>query len=145
VNVSIAWGFGGLNTAAGYTITKRVDSLPGSLGRGTSDELNVDVGRAFRIPKSWGMGIKNDVRARMGYQSSHARNLVYDLARTTSSRLGDQGRTSFNLNADTDLNEALLFTLQASRVITYDNNLNRRVNQFVLSTVLQIQFSAGQR
>jgi hypothetical protein len=143
-SLSVAWGFGGLTTAAGYTLNKRVDSLPGSLSRGTSDELNVDVGRAFRLPRSWSGGVKNDIRTRVGYQRSHARNLVYDLARTVSSQLGDQGRTSLNINADTDLSETMLFTFQASRVITYDNNLNRRLNQFVLSTVLQMQFFAGQ-
>jgi hypothetical protein len=45
-----------------------------------------------------------------------------------------------SLNADADLSETLVFTLQGSRVVTYDNNFNRRNNQFVLSTVLQVQF-----
>jgi hypothetical protein len=69
---------------------------------------------------------------------------VYELEGQKSSRLGDQGRNSFNLNADTDLSETLLFTFQASRVVTFDNNLNRRVSQFVLSTVLQMEFFGGQ-
>jgi hypothetical protein len=33
-----------------------------------------------------------------------------------------------------------VFTLQGSRVVTYDNNFNRRNTQLVLSTVLQVQF-----
>jgi hypothetical protein len=80
----------------------------------------------------------------VGYQRSQSENLVFDLAGAKGSRLGDQGRSALSINADTDLSESLLFTLQASRVVSYDNNLNRRVNQFVLSTVLQVQFYGGQ-
>jgi hypothetical protein len=145
LGATIVWGFGGnLSTTAGYTFNRRVDSLSGSLSRGTSGDLNVDVGRSFRIPQRWRLGVRNDVRTRFGYQRSQSRNLVYELEGQKSSRLGDQGRNSFNLNADTDLSETLLFTFQASRVVTFDNNLNRRVSQFVLSTVLQMEFFGGQ-
>ncbi|HJQ19132.1 MAG TPA: hypothetical protein VJ867_02215, partial [Gemmatimonadaceae bacterium] len=147
VNTSIAWGFGNLSTAAGYTYTKRLDSLSGSLARSTSRDVNVDVGRSFRIPRWIGssIGVRNAVRVRASYQRSQSQNLVYQLSGDAFSRLGDQGRSAFSLSADTDLSEDLLFTLQASRVITADNNLNRRVSQFVLSTVLQVQFAGGPR
>ena len=55
-------------------------------------------------------------------------------------RLADNGRQSFNLAADTNLQDGLVFTLQASHIVTFDNNLNRRFAQTVLSTVLQFQF-----
>ena len=45
-----------------------------------------------------------------------------------------------SLNADTDLSETVIFTLQGSRVVTFDNNFNRRATHLVFSTVLQVQF-----
>jgi hypothetical protein len=60
-----------------------------------------------------------------------------------ASRLVDNGRSAISLNATNRVSDGLDFTLQLSRVITYDNNLNRRLNQFVLSTVLQFQFFSG--
>jgi hypothetical protein len=142
LSASIAWGFGSLSTAAGYTLMQRVDSLAGSLTHSDGAELNVDVGRVFRLPRR--LGLPNDIRTRVNYQRSASQVDVFDLAGGPASRLGDQGRSALSLNADTDISQGLLFTLQGSRVVTFDNNLNRRVNQFVLSTVLQIQFYSGQ-
>jgi hypothetical protein len=143
LNASIAWNFGGLSTAGGYTLTTRLDSMPGSFARGRTEDVNLDIGRAFRVPDSWGLGLKSPVRARFGLQQSRASTYVYGDQGGPVSRLVDNGRSAFNLNADTDLSDAVMFTFQLSRVITYDNNLNRRLNEFVLSTVLQIQMSAG--
>ncbi|HVA58026.1 MAG TPA: cell surface protein SprA [Gemmatimonadaceae bacterium] len=143
VSGSITWGFGGLSTAAGYTLTQRVDSLPGSFARGRAEDVNVDVGRSFTIPSSWGLGIKNAVRARFGLQQTHTQSFVYADDGSQKSRLVDNGQSAINLNADTDLSETMQFTLQVSRIITYDNNLNTRLNQFVLSTILQIHFASG--
>lgn len=143
VSASINWNFGGLSTAGGYTLTQRVDSLPGSYARGRSEDVNVDVGRSFRIPDSWGLGLRNAVRARFGLQQSRTLSYVYADDGSARSRLVDLGRSAINLNADTDLSQTMQFTFQVSRIITYDNNLNRRLNQFVLSTILQIQFASG--
>jgi hypothetical protein len=141
LNTSIAWGFGrGLTTSAGYTMTSRTDSLPGSVADGRAEEMSVDVGRTFRFPKSLGFTVENDVRARIGWQQTRASTYISDLTRGGSSRLADNGRSAVSLNADTDLSETVIFTLQGSRVITYDNNFNRRATQYVLSTVLQVQF-----
>ncbi len=143
VSGRITWGFGGLSTAGGYTLTQRIDSLPGAFARGHTEDVNVDVGRSFTVPKSWGLGLQNAVRARFGLQQSHSLTYVYADDGSQQSRLVDNGRSAVNLNADTDLSETLQFTFQISRVITYDNNLNRRINQFVLSTILQIHFSGA--
>jgi cell surface protein SprA len=143
VSASINWGFGGLSTAGGYTLTQRIDSLPGSFAKGRSEDVNVDIGRSFRIPDSWGLGIKNAIRARFGLQQSHTLSYVYADDGSAKSRLVDLGSSAMNLNADTELSETMQFTFQVSRIITYDNNLNRRLNQFVLSTILQIQFASG--
>jgi hypothetical protein len=141
LNTSVAWGFGrGLTTSAGYTVTTRTDSLPGSVADGKSEEMSVDVGRAFKFPKRFGFTVENDVRARLGWQQTRSSTFINDLARLGTSRLADNGRSAFSLNADTDLSETVIFTLQGSRVVTYDNNFNRRATQYVLSTVFQVQF-----
>ncbi|HVZ76366.1 MAG TPA: cell surface protein SprA [Gemmatimonadaceae bacterium] len=143
VSGNVTWGFGGLNTAAGYTLTSRIDSLPGSFAKGHTEDVNVGVGRSFHIPESWGLGIKNDVAARFELQQTHTLSYVYADQGGQASRLVDNGRSAISLNATNRVSDGLDFTLQLSRVITYDNNLNRRLNQFVLSTVLQFQFFSG--
>jgi len=112
----------------------------GSVADGKAEEMSVDVGRAFRFPKSLGFTVDNDIRARIGWQQTRSSTFINDLARGGSSRLSDIGRSSVSMNADTDLSETVIFTLQGSRVITYDNNFNRRATQYVLSTVFQVQF-----
>ena len=141
LSASVAWAVrGGLSTGARYSYTRRVDSLPGSIARSRGNELGVDAGRAFRIPESWGLGLRSDVRTRFGIQQSHLRTFVFDATSGARSRLQDNGRQSFNLTADTNLSENLVFTFQGSHIVTFDNNLNRRFAQTVFSTVLQIQF-----
>jgi hypothetical protein len=141
LNTSIAWGFGrGLTTSAGYTLTTRTDSLPGSVADGKSEEMSVDVGRAFKLPKRLGFTVDNDIRARLGWQQTRTSTYISDLNTLGTSRLADNGRNAVNLNADTDLSENVVFTLQGSRVLTFDNNFNRRTTQYVLSTVFQLQF-----
>ena len=96
---------------------------------GKTEETSVDVGRAFRFPKSLGFTIDNDIRARLGWQQTRSNTYITDLARLGSSRLADNGRTAVSLNADTDLSDTVVFTLQGSRVVTFDNNFNRRATQ----------------
>jgi hypothetical protein len=134
-------GSAGLNATTGFTRTTRIDSLPGSVSQGKTDDLNVDVGRSFRLPLSWGVGLKSDIRTHVGFQRSRTTTYILDAGSTSVSRLADQGRTSVNFDANADLTSNMLFTFQLSRVLTYDNNANRRVSQFVLSTVLQLQLA----
>ena len=56
----------------------------------------------------------------------------------------DNGRRSFSLTADTDVAENAVFSLQGSRVTSFDRNFNRRITQTVLSAVLQLQFFPGE-
>jgi hypothetical protein len=138
---SVIWaGRGSLSTSARYSLTQRLDSLPGSLARTRGNELTIDAGRSFHVPESLGLGLRSDLRTRFGFQQSHNRTFVLDSAGAFQSRLADNGRQSFNLAADTNLQDGLVFTLQASHIVTFDNNLNRRFAQTVLSTVLQFQF-----
>jgi hypothetical protein len=132
--------FGGksaFSTSARYSFGRQIDSLPGSIARTNRNELSVDAGRAFHIPEALGLGLKNDLRTRLGVQESHNTTIVFDPGGTFQSRLQDQGRQGFNLAADTNLSDAATFTLQGSYVIWFDNNLNRRYAQTVLSAVLQ--------
>jgi hypothetical protein len=143
-SISTTWpGLGGLSVAAGYTQSRRTDSLPGAIGRGTTDELKFDAGRSFMVPANWGLGLKNPVRARAAWQQNATRNWVVDRESGLSSRLADQGRQSFSLNADTDLSETLQLTFQGATITQFDRNLDRRINQLVLSAVLQVQFFSG--
>ncbi|MEO6878607.1 MAG: hypothetical protein ABI205_09020, partial [Gemmatimonadaceae bacterium] len=68
---------------------------------------------------------------------------VLDATGLFQSRLQDNGRQSFNLTADTNLNENMTFTLQGSHIVTYDNNLNRKFSQTVFSTVLGLRVFGG--
>ncbi len=141
LGASIIWAErGSLSTSARYSFTNRLDSLPGSLARTHGNELSVDAGRSFHVPESLGLGIRHDLRTRFGFQETHNTTFVLDSAGVFQSRLADNGRQAYNLAADADLNDGLVFTLQASHIITFDNNLNRRFAQTVLSTVLQFQF-----
>jgi hypothetical protein len=129
---------GGLRTTAGYSLTRRIDSLPGSVSRSRGDEINVDIGRAFRVPASW--NLRSPLRTRLGIQQTHGQTFVLDANGNVASRLQDNGRQAVNLSADADLSQDVVFTLQGSQIVTFDNNLNRRFAQTVFSTVLQIRF-----
>ncbi len=52
-------------------------------------------------------------------------------------------KIAFNFNADTDVAENMTFSLQGSRVVTFDRNFNRRFVQTVITAVFQLQFFAG--
>ena len=121
----------------------RVDSLPGSVGDSRAHELNADAARAFRLPSDWKM--KSDLRARIGFQQTHATSYVQNgFAAGAQSRLADNGRQAISFNADTDVTENVIFSLQGARIVTFDNNLNRRLTQTVLSAVMQIKYYAGE-
>jgi hypothetical protein len=140
---SIDWALrGGLSTGARYAFTRRIDSLPGSVARSRGNELNLDAGRAFRLPGALAdaLGVRDAVRARAGYQSNRTMTFVFGDGTTLGSRRQDNGRQAFNLTADTNLNENLIFTVQGSHVVTFDNNLSHRFAQTIFSTVLQVNF-----
>jgi hypothetical protein len=89
--------------------------------------------------------MKSDLRARLGFQQSRSTSDIQNgFAAGASSRLADNGRQAITFNADTDVAENLTFSLQGARIVTFDNNLNRRLTQTVLSAVLQIKFYAGE-
>ena len=139
---TIAWSIpGGLSTGAQYAFTRRIDSLPGSTARAHTNEVSVDAGRAFRVPSSWGLGLRSDVRTHASFHETHNTTFVFDPSGEFQSRLRDDGEQGFNLTADTNLQENMTFTLQGSHKVTFDRNLNRRFAQTVFSVVLHVQLS----
>jgi hypothetical protein len=144
MNGSITWNVGtGLMTSFGLGTTHRLDSLPGSVAESKSRDLNADVSRALRAPARW--GLKNDLRTRISYQQSSAQAWVQNQNATSNrSRLADNGRQALNVNADADVAENLTFSLTGARIVTFDNNLNRRYSQLVFTAVLQVSFFAGE-
>ncbi|HVE78857.1 MAG TPA: cell surface protein SprA [Gemmatimonadaceae bacterium] len=143
LNASAAWAAGGLSTAVGYTLTEREDDRPGSVGDGSTRDLAVDVGRSFRPPSSW--DLRGDIRTRLSLQRSRSQSFVFNSATGGRSALADNGRDAISLNADTDVSPTMNFSLQGSRVVSFDRNFDRRFTQTVVTAVLQIQFFAGDR
>jgi hypothetical protein len=140
VSGTIAWaGRTGLSAHAQYTYRQQIDSLPGSVARSHGTELSADAGRAFHIPEGLGLGFKSDLRTRIGVQQSSNSTLVFDPTGTMSSRLQDNGRQSINLTADTNLMDNATFTFQGAYVVSFDNTLNHRFAQTIISVVLQLQ------
>jgi hypothetical protein len=142
VNASLTWAPGEVTTTAGYSYRTQVDSLPGSVTNGKSSEASADVGRTFEVPARW--NLKSGIRARAGFQQAQTQSYVENLfAAGRRSRLTDNGRRAFTLNADTDVAENATFSIQGSRIVNFDRNLNRRLTQTVVTAVLQMQFFAG--
>ena len=144
IQASLQWAVPrGLTTSAGYTRSRRIDSLPGSVLRSSGSEVSADIARAFRAPRSW--GLRGDIRSRLGWQESYGESFVsVNGSSAAESRLTDNGRRSATLSADADLAENLTFTLQGSHILSFDRNINRRVTQTVLSAVLQLGFFSGE-
>jgi hypothetical protein len=142
---SIAFaGRGSFSTAARYQITRRIDSLPESVARSSGRDISVDAGRTFHIPSSWQLGIHDDLRTRFGYQLSHNTTTVFDSSGAVRARLQDNGRQTLTLTAESTIAEGLVLSFNGSHILSFDNNLNRRFEYTVFSTVFQVQlFGAG--
>jgi len=125
-----------------FTRSNRADSLPGSAGESHTTDATADLTKAFPLPASW--KLPSGLRTRLSYTQIETQSYVSNLASFSQrSRLTDNGRDALSLNADTDLAENISFSLQASRVVTFDRNFNQRFTQTLLSAVLNIQFFSG--
>jgi hypothetical protein len=144
VSGTIVWA-GNVSTTAGYTYASRVDSLPGSVSTSASNDLSGEIAKTFTLPAKWKVGLDNRLRARAGYQAIQTASFVSNLAASGArSRLTDNGRRAVTASAETTLAENLTFSLQGSRVVNFDRNLNRRFVQTVFNAVFQLQFFAGE-
>ena len=142
VSGSVTWAFGRLTTSGGYTLTMRRDTIPGTLISSISRDASGEISRPFSLPASW--GLQSDLRTRAAYQFSRSRSVASALGfDERDSRLLDNGRWSVTLDADTEVAENLTFGLQGARIVTYDRNLGRRLQQTVLTAALTLHFFAG--
>jgi len=142
LSASAVSAIGAVTMSAAFERRDRIDSLPGSVTEGSTRELTADLGKSFGLPKNW--AIKNSLRTRASFQRTETRSFVSnDRAEENRSRLTDNGRRAISLNADTDLADNMTFSLQGSRVVTFDRNFNRRFTQTVFAAVLQLQFFGG--
>ena len=140
-SASAVTAYGQVALSASYALTRRVDSLPGSVARRRASDLAADLGKSFALPASW--RVKNPLRTRVSWQETLTQSFVANaLAEGARSRLTDNGRRAFNINADTDVADNMTFSLQGSRVVTFDRNFNRRFVQTVITAVFQLQFFA---
>ena len=131
-----------LSITLSFSRSDRADSLPGSAGESRTIDGGADLTKAFPLPASW--KLHSGLRTRIAYTQSETQSYVSNLASLSQrSRLTDNGRQALSLNADTDLADNISFSLQASRVVTFDHNFNRRFTQTLLSAVLNIQFFSG--
>ncbi|MGQ0649245.1 MAG: T9SS outer membrane translocon Sov/SprA [Gemmatimonadaceae bacterium] len=142
LSASLVTAWGNIALAGTYAYSRRVDSLPGSVAKGRTSDLVTDMSKSFPLPTSW--RLPSPLRARMSYQETLAENFVSNAAVVGArSRLTDNGRRAVNLNLDTDLSETMTFSVQGSRVATFDRNFNRRIVQTIFTAVFQMQFFAG--
>lgn len=138
---SAVTAYGNVALSASYALTRRVDSLPGSVARRRASDVAADIGKSFALPASW--KVKNPLRTRVSWQETLTQSFVANaLAEGARSRLTDNGRRAFNFNADTDVADNMTFSLQGSRVVTFDRNFNRRFVQTVITAVFQLNFFA---
>ncbi|HYV96854.1 MAG TPA: cell surface protein SprA [Gemmatimonadaceae bacterium] len=132
---------GGLNTTFRYDLIKRTDSVPGSLTATTQREIAGDISRAFSLPRRW--NLPGRLRTRFGWARTSQATFVTVSSADKPSRLADNGSTRLNLLADTDVMPRVKFSLQGTRVVTFDNNYNRRLSQMMLSAVFNLQYDIG--
>jgi hypothetical protein len=141
VSLNLVWAaLGGVTTSGDYTLTLRDEVRPGARIDGKGSAANANI--SWVIPAGAIAGLTEDVRARLYYRGSSARSVVVAGANAARSRLVDNGVYSFGVTADSDLSDTMVLSFGASRTVTYDRNVNRRVTQTTLSAVLQIDFAA---
>ncbi|HJU74986.1 MAG TPA: cell surface protein SprA, partial [Gemmatimonadaceae bacterium] len=133
---------GALSLQATFAATFRTDTLPGAVTDGRANDLSVELGKPFPLPASW--RAQSPLRVRATYQETSARSVVSNAAVSTQrSRLTDNGRRVVGLSADADIATDMTFGLQASQLVSFDRNFNRRFTQTVLSAVLELKFFGG--
>ncbi len=151
VNGSIVWrALGGFTTSGGVSLTRRADDVPGSRTNVDARETSLELAKAFTPPARW--NLRSPIRARVGWQSTGTEVLLRprdasgalvldDVLRVVQA---DNGRRALTFSANSDVAETLTLSLNGTRVTTFNNNLNQRLTQTVLSAVLNLSFGAAQ-
>jgi hypothetical protein len=133
---------GEVSLQASLATTFRTDTLPGAVTRARGQQISVDLGKPFALPSSW--RARSPLRARASFQETTAHSEVSNVAvEAQRSRLSDNGRRVIALSADADIASDMTFGLQASQLVSFDRNFNRRFTQTVLSAVLELKFFGG--
>ncbi|HWJ23158.1 MAG TPA: hypothetical protein VNS52_12470, partial [Gemmatimonadaceae bacterium] len=162
ITPSAVWALGGISTGAGYSLSLRDDSRPGSSNTSRTADFNVDLGKSFAAPASWKLKPGSSVRTRLSYQASHTTGYVFSEGASSATtggsgtggstttdhsrvRLADNGRTAINFNGESQLADNMIGSLVFSRVVNFDEQNNRRFSQLVFSAVLRLQFYSGER
>ena len=142
VRATVTWAFlGDLTTGANWRRTTADERRPGSVVEGQATDFGVDVARNFAVPQKW--NLSDQIHARASFQrSANSRYLPNGTA--GRSYQANNGRTAFNLNADTQLAQNLTGSLVFSKVVNYDKLYDRRFSQLVVTTVFQLSFQAGE-
>jgi hypothetical protein len=141
---------GGFTTSGGLSLARRVDDLPGSRTQARQRESNAELTKAFTPPARW--GLRSAIRTRAGWQGSHNETLLlprdllgdvlaFDVGRVVQA---DYGRRAVSFSANSDVAESMTLSLNGTRVMTFNRNINQRLAQTVFSAVLQLSFGAAQ-
>ncbi len=142
LGISAVTARGEVSLQASLATTFRTDMLPGAVTRARGQQISIDLGKPFALPSSW--RARSPLRARASFQETTARSEVSNVAvEAQRSRLSDNGRRVISLSADADLASDMTFGLQASQLVSFDRNFNRRFTQTVLSAVLELKFFGG--
>ncbi len=143
-NVSIVFaGAKPFSTTMGYALSRRRETRPGLSAKSGNADVSVEISKPWTLPPSWKP--RSDLRTRLSYQDTHGDNFVLNpLSISRESRLSDNGRRAISFSADTDVAENFSSSFVVSRLESFDQNLNRRFTQTVLSAVLHLQFYAGE-
>ena len=132
-----------LSASLGFSLSERRERRPGLSSRSGNNDISVELAKPWAVPPDW--KLRSDIRTRLSYQDTHGDNFVLNpLALSRESRLSDNGRRAFSFSADTDVAENLSSSFVFSRVVSFDQNLNRRFTQTVLSAVMHLQFFGGE-
>jgi hypothetical protein len=138
----LGWNIRGpVITTFTYRTEHTTDSVPGSVTTTNREVFTVDVNRSFRMPESWGP--RTLLRTRLGWQQEVQSSYV-SVGGPQRSRLADNGRQALNLHLETDVASNVSMGLQVTRVITYDNNFNRRFSQFVMTAAFTLRHQIGE-
>jgi Motility related/secretion protein len=150
LNGSVTWARFGLSTSGSYSLVNRVVSRPGARATQRSNEMSVDVGKAFVLPASW--KAQDKLNTHVAYQASRSQSLDFSAAAQASGADVEAvrrvtaaiNRNSINFNADTRLSSSMIGTLNFTRVVNANLYSGTRYTQILVSAVLQLQFFAGE-
>lgn len=150
VSGEVAWtAIQGLVTAATYSQASTSNTRPGTVTRDRPLRQSYTVSKPFKLPTDW--KTRSGLMVRASYLSESAISLVQDAPGSNGvlfvtgapSVLTNNGLKRFNFSADTELANAMTFSITGSHAVLFDRNYNRRTSQSLVSAVLQMKFGSA--